>query len=282
MVNFDFKKLDKDKVYANGKALKLVDFITNHIGFLPNLCECILGNTKLNCLDVNDRDGENIFSQYIDNLEFDDENNDNYVNEFEKVFREAYNVSDCNKEYERYKDEFDENIDRNKDKQLMTFEQFAEEQLGYIRGRVLEILLENFIRERYKPSRQRLDNYYLKFNTGCRIKLNGKELVTEDRKTVDVAGWDGTMGEFYEAKVNPENFDEVVLKLLTFIKDELEKERINAIVGCISMKNKETMILGIEEVIKQNKIKYNNNIQIYGRNELLNLLNNRPEIVPAA
>ncbi len=283
MVNFDFKRLDEEKSYADRKVMPLIRFVANHIDFLPSLCESILNNIKLNSLEATDSiNRENRFSQYIQSLEFDDESNYDYVEEFEELFRNAYDLSDYKDEYLEYKKDYEENSNKYKEDNMLNDEEFMQQQLGYIRGRALEILLESFIEKRYTASRERMGNYYLKFGKGCMIKIDGKALVTDRRKTVDIAGWDGKFGEFYEAKVNPENFNEIVLEFLTLVKNKFDELKINAIVGCISMKDKDIMELEIDDIINEKNINYNRNIQLYGTEELQDLLYARPEIIPIA
>lgn len=277
MVDFDFKRLDEDKTYIDTKAKALVDFVIKHIEFLPYLCDCITTYTSLQHFEMKSEDGEDLFLEYAETFEFENEDSYDYVDEFVEVFRDTYNIYNDSNNVNEY-----ENYIQNSVKVEMKYNEFCQNQLGNVRGRILEILLEEFIEKRYKPNRSRVSNYFLKFQSGCRIKLNGKELTLKNRKTVDIAAWDGSMGEFYEAKINPERFDEDVLNLLTLIKNALDNAKVNAIVGCVSMKEKETMIVCMEKVIEEQNINYNSSIQVYGKNELHGLLHNRPDISPAA
>ena len=274
-INFVFDELDEKKVYADSKAQPLVNFIIEHMDFLPYLCDCIVTYTSVDCLSIKDEEGEDMFLEHVDNFEFDDDNNYQYIDEFVSIFKEAYDVVNCQSEYE-----YEQYLLKTTN-DVLSYEEFCKIQLGYIRGRVVELILEHFIEKRYKPSRTRANNFSLKFAKGCKITLKGKELICGQRKTVDIAGWDGSMGEFYEAKVNPDRFNEEVLGLLTLIKNELEYSQIEAIVGCISMKDKDAMNISVNKVINEQKISYNNNIQLYGKDELANLLYNRPDIIVA-
>ncbi|MGM9978244.1 MAG: hypothetical protein ACI33J_05555 [Clostridium sp.] len=116
-----------------------------------------------------------------------------------------------------------------------------------------------------------VDLIFCNLNKNTKFKEdNLKEKVSLNLKTwgeVDIAGWDGECGEFYEMKVGPKNFHETVLKLLSYIKTELDKKKVNNIVVCITMVNKNKLETQIESVRK------NYGLRIFGKQELLSLAN---------
>lgn len=240
-INFKFVHIDDNKRYAHDKSLPLVKFILCHLDFLPYLCDCITTYTTVGSLERVDERGKNVFSKYLNTLDFEDEDNYDYIGEFEELFREAYRID---------------------------LTKYNEDVLGDIRGKVLEDLIEELVKPRYTD---RSNPFGKIFNVGCRIEFNGKHLTIPTRKTVDIAGWDGIIGEFYEAKVGPHRFQMDELILLTLIKNEMDKHCIQCIVGCVSMKRSDVIKAHIKNIVEKEKIPYNHTISIYGKDNLLAL-----------
>ncbi|HHD2602672.1 hypothetical protein ACV3RG_13040 [Clostridium perfringens] len=244
---FEFKVTDKFDKFAYDKAKPLVEFVAKHIDFLPCLCDGLTRFCKYDSVNKNGRNGKNRFTYFLETYDFNNVECSGYLSEFEKKFREAYDI---------------------KSKYPKASEDDIQDKLGKVRGVILELLIEDFVKVRYKQTR---NNKEIKFSKGCIVVVNDKELVIDDRVTVDIAGWDGSKGEFYETKVGPQNFDEDVLKLLSHIKDELDLLNVQAIVGCVTMANRDKLLDNINE-IKPNITGYNDRIEVIGKRELINLI----------
>lgn len=249
MTNCKVRFITKDKFdkFAYNKAMPMVNFIIKHIEFLPCLCDGLTSFCGLDSINENGRRGKNKFRLFLETYDFADEESSNYLNEFEEIFRIAYDIRTM------YPNASVANL---------------RDKLGKVRGIMLELLIEEFVKGRYKQSRDNLNN---EFGKGCIVVINNKEMVIEDRVTVDIAGWDGIKGEFYETKVGPQNFEDNVLKLLSLIKHELDKFPNQSIVGCVTMVNKEKLIEKIES-IKMNIHNFNSKIEVIGKRELVNLI----------
>jgi len=139
----------------------------------------------------------------------------------------------------------------------------SDELLSKARGVLLELILEHLIRPRYqKPP--------CKFGIGCQVILNGNMIYTADRSTVDVAGWDCVFGEFYEAKVGPENFESQVFLYLQHLKHELDDKQVKYSIGCVTMETMENLRLQIrkmERIMQQDLSSFS----LYGKKEILSL-----------
>ncbi|WAM30834.1 hypothetical protein [Caldicellulosiruptor naganoensis] len=99
--------------------------------------------------------------------------------------------------------------------------------LSRLRGRILELFILHFVYKRYNAPG------YIVLQ-GCGVKINGRLIATEERKTVDIAAWNGMFGEFYETKVGPNLFDEKVIKYLGLLAVELQKVSLKSIVACVT------------------------------------------------
>lgn len=247
---FKFEVTDKFDKFCYAKSIPLVDFILLHKDFLPYLCEVLTSFYSINSIHEIGRRGKTRFDIFIKTLDFDNEDNNLYIDEFKKIILNAYDIES------HYPNESYDGL---------------QERLSKVRGTILELLMEKIIRPRFEASREFPNRIFAK---GCKIIFYGKELTLSNRVSVDIAGWDGECGEFYEMKVGPKNFDETVLKLLSYIKTELDKKKVNNIVGCITMVNKNKLETQIESVRQNYGVDiFNNSIKIFGKQELLSLAN---------
>lgn len=245
---FNFHKTDRFDKFSYNKAKPLVEFTLKHLDFLPCLCDSLTSFYSYDSINEIGRGGINKFKKFLASIDFKDERNNEFINEFEETLRDAYNVKS------KYPSDSDDVI---------------QDKLGKIRGVILELLIESFVKPRYEATRIKP---HILFCTGCKVELNDKELITSDRISVDIAGWDGNNGEFYETKVGPQNFDEDVLSLLSLIKNELDKQKINSVVGCVTMATKDKLIWSIGDIKSKVDIKLNDDIKIYGKYELAQLI----------
>lgn len=243
----EFKPEDKFDKFVYNQAKPVVVFIMHHMDFLECLCDGLVKFVNYDSINEIGRRGKNKFHYFLQTYDFEDDKSCEYIGEFEEIFRQAYDIKSTYQKYSK--------------KEL-------QDKLGEIRGKILELLIEEFVKDRYKGSRNNPERI---FSTGCTVIINQNRIVTENRITIDIAGWDGEKGEFYETKVGPQNFNEDVLKLLSYIKYELDSNNLQTIVGCVSMANKDKLEEKIDEV-KRNIQRCNTKIEIIGKRELVNLI----------
>lgn len=238
---------DKDKREIYTKVNSIVKLVVAHKDLIQLLCYVVSINRQVDSLEKIDRRGNNSFQKYLERWIKNHENDKEYIAQFAEEIKDIYNscriISGSNKQ---------------------------KEYLDSLRGAILEELIYYLVTPRYN-SLGKL------FQTGCTICLNGENLVTNKRVSVDIAGWDNMKlnGEFYEVKVGPYYFDSDVLNLLSLIKNKFENINIDVIVGCISMDTKDKLVEQIEEVSQSEEvINYNTNIILYGREDILDIINN--------
>lgn len=210
----------------------IVTSVINNTQLLPYLCECIL-----------------------------------HFNSYEKYSRREGNVTSFEKWQERLKCIFQsEFVDDFISKLKRLYEEGKDDhkKLSRLRGRVLELLIFHFVYKRYNAP-----GYIIL--QGCGVKINGRLIATEERKTVDIAAWNGMFGEFYETKVGPDLFDEKVIKYLGLLAVKLQEVNIKAIVACVTMASVERLE---RQMQKFNWIEGSRFLRCVGRENLLTICNN--------
>ena len=140
----------------------------------------------------------------------------------------------------------------------------SQECLNIMRGKIFEIIVENMVKKRYA--------YPNCFCSGCMIILNGNELKTDKRKTVDVVGWTGSFGEFYECKVSPDSLDEDTYEYIYFIEKSFLNENINYCLACVTLDTQERLIAK-SEFIEQKLGIAGRSIKMIGRERLEDIRN---------
>ncbi|WP_271629590.1 hypothetical protein [Caldicellulosiruptor sp. DIB 104C] len=209
----------------------IVTSVVNNTHLLPYLCECIL-----------------------------------HFNNYEKYSRKEGDITSFEKWQERLKSIFKtEFVDDFILKLRRLYEEGKDDhkKLSRLRGRVLELLIFHFVYKRYNAPG------YIVLQ-GCGVKINGRLIATEERKTVDIAAWNGMFGEFYETKVGPDLFDEKVIKYLGLLAVELQKVNLKSIVACVTMASVERLERQME---KFNWIEGSKFLKCVGRENLLNICN---------
>ena len=255
-INLDFKVTDELDRYNNYKAEPLVRFVLKHMDFLPYICDALTKFYSFDSINELGRRNKNKFKVFVQTIDFEKEDNYKYINEFEELLRQTYNIKS---DYPSLENEM------------------IQKKLSKVRGRILEKIIESFVQPRYLCTRS--NPYMNKFSTGCMVLLNNKQLIINDRLTVDIAAWNGLRGEFYETKVGPHKFDESVLNLLSLIKNEMDNHNITSVVGCVTMANKDKLLENMEEVKSKTNINFNNCIKVFGKHELITLTENPFELL---
>jgi hypothetical protein len=253
-INLDFEVTDLPDRYCSDKAEPLVCFILEHIDFLPYICDALTKFYGFNSINELGRRNKNKFKVFVQTIDFENEDNYKYVQQFENLFRQTYDIKS---DYPGLNDEA------------------IQKKLSKVRGRILERIIESFVKPKYPCLKS--NPYMNKFSTGCMVFINNKQLVIKDRISVDIAAWNGLIGEFYETKVGPHKFDESVLSLLSLIKSEMDNHNITSVVGCVTMANKYKLMESIEEI--KGSINFNEGIKIFGKHELITLKDNQFELL---
>lgn len=204
-INIEFQHLDfypREMQYIRKKINKISDLVNKN----PRLIE-ILSDFLLSFLDKTDFNKKfKIFVKKVKTTEelYGSENLKELLNELENSYK-ALKVYDIDK----------------------------------FRGLVFEQIME----KHYKKEVYNKDND--KFGSGCQVILNEKEIEYIDesnkennRKTVDIAGYNPIKSEFYEIKVGPKGFKQNVIRYLNMLNYEVNSSEIsdNIITGCVTLK----------------------------------------------
>lgn len=137
------------------------------------------------------------------------------------------------------------------------------------RGLIFENLLEIHYKNLYSKDCDRTC-------FGCMVIINGKDIVynckenpTNNRKTVDIVGYNIKNSKFYELKVGPKGFDSHVINYLNILENELDRNKVseNIIVGCMTLELKSTLKM----ILKSNKVNFNK-LELNGFKEIQNML----------
>ena len=187
---------DRPKQSTVTKVWPLVDFTIKNISFLPFLCDGLLKFRSINAIEQRDTKRNMLMIDgWIEHIPLNNPDDEKILPDFKTKFKSIY--MDCD-----------------------------HEELSNRRGMILELLVNSFVAARYRS--------YPTYSRGCIVQLNSKQLIRE-RKTVDIAGWNGKIVELYETKVGPDLFGFEVLDLLCYIKKNLDCAKVCSIVGCITM-----------------------------------------------
>jgi len=228
----EFERYDIFETSFDRIVEPIVTSVVNNTVLLPYLCECIF-----------------------------------HFNSYEKYSRREGNVTSFEKWEERLKGIFNsEFIDDFISKLKKLYEEGKDDhkKLSRLRGRVLELLVFHFVYKRYS-----VPGYIIL--QGCGVKINGRLIATEERRTVDIAAWNGMLGEFYETKVGPDLFDEKVIKYLGLLTVKLQEVNIKAIVACVTMASVERLE---KQIQKFNWIEGSRFLKCVGRENLYIISNN--------
>lgn len=248
-VKLEFVQKDPDLNVLKKAAYKLVSFIEKNQDYMNYFADILLEfstysiermkkmEKKLNLIKKKLTNEENIDLEKFDN--------------FKKLVINYYKRVDAPDFYNGISEEV-KKYDKSK---FLT----PQDCLNIMRGKIFEIIVENMVKERYKSP-----NF---FNCGCMIILNGNELITDKRKTVDVAGWTGDFGEFYECKVSPYSFDEDTYQYIYFIEKNFLNENINYYLACVTLDTHERLMVKSECIEQKLGIK-GQAIKMLGREKL--------------
>ena len=130
-----------------------------------------------------------------------------------------------------------------------------------VRGVLLERILEELVKVKYSHPAKR--------EVGCKVIIDNIAIPDDSSitiSTLDFAGWNGSFGEFYEAKAHPKRFTSESIDLLTNLHKNLTERDIEHLIGCVSYNTRDAMI----QVFKREK--FNTDIfMFFGQHELRNL-----------
>ena len=176
--------------------------------------------------------------------------------------------------YKKFESSFDEwvsklpgsNIDEKLFQEMRAFYvrcRRSHELLSNARGSLLEQIIYRLVYPRFQYPPKIISR-------GCCVLINGKAVKTDDRQTVDIAGWDGEYGEFIETKVSPEVFDGEVLRYLKVLSHALITYKCRHALVCVSMERRSTLIYKIKKKCRKIEVDYDLFYYV-GRNEIGNM-----------
>lgn len=255
-VKIEFIKKDPDLNILKKAAYKLVSFIKNNQEYLDYFADILLEFSSYSKERM--KKMEEKFKIIKKKLTNEKEMDLEKFNDFKMLIKNYYRMIDVPGFYDGISEEI-KKYDRSK---FLT----PTDCLNIMRGKIFEILIEDMVRKRYKTP---------DFSCGCMIILNGNELKTDKRKTVDVAGWSGDFGEFYECKVSPDSLDEDTYQYIYSLETNFLIENINYRLGCVTLDTHEKLMakskllerkLGIKgqtiKMIGREKLEYIRNFEI--------------------
>ena len=138
-----------------------------------------------------------------------------------------------------------------------------DEAIKTVRGLMCEEVLWLLVSRRFNDGN--------KSGRGCIVTVRGQKIAVDGRQTIDVAGWNGIKGEFYEAKSGARRIaDTNVLDYLVALKRTLDSCEIANRVACVCMRERNDMEdqlrnKGLLQTLIQSKIR------LFGRGELNDL-----------
>lgn len=224
---------DYFKTSTKRMVLPLINFVVKNDEYLYALCEALLKFNNIQSISgISSGTGQIRFDRWLNTLTFP-QKDEKKLSQFKDHLLKIYNTSPNHQE------------------------------LSNRRGMALEMLIREFVFPRY--SKQGMIH-----EQGCIVKINGNEVLTPNRQTVDIAGWNGTFLETHETKVGPDLFDEDVIEYLCLLSSEMKGAQVNGIVSCVTMSNCSKLKNRLQAIKEQSGHDYTM-LSLYGQNEIVEL-----------